>query len=75
MRRYFSGLFLAGPWPKLGKNDRLNIKMGEINYIEHNKGSKIYPQNQVILDCILLYQAYHLSTNVENHSDMGHCFS
>ena len=28
-------------------------KMGEINDIEHNKGSKIYPQNQVILDCIM----------------------
>ena len=25
-------------------------KLGEINDIEHNKGSKIYPQNQVILD-------------------------
>ena len=30
-------------------------KLGEINDIEHNKGSKIYPQNQneVILDCIM----------------------
>ena len=27
--------------------------MGEINEIEHNKGSKIYPQNEVILDCIM----------------------
>ena len=26
---------------------------GEIKYIEHNKGSKIYTQNQVILDCIM----------------------
>ena len=24
-----------------------------MNDIEYNKGSKIYPQNQVILDCIL----------------------
>ena len=51
------GLFPAilgkGPWPKLGKNDRLNSKLGEINDIEHNKGSKIYPQNQVILDFIM----------------------
>ena len=30
----------------------LTSKFGEINCIEHNKGSKIYPQNQVILDCI-----------------------
>ena len=29
----------------------LTSKLGEINDIEHNKGSKIYPQNQVILDC------------------------
>ena len=28
-------------------------KLGEMNVIEHNKGSKIYPQNQVILDCIM----------------------
>ena len=26
-------------------------KLGEINDIEHNRGGKIYPQNQVILDC------------------------
>ena len=31
----------------------LTAKFGEINDIEHNKGSKIYPQNQVILDCIM----------------------
>ena len=52
-----TGLFPAilgkGPWPKLGKNDRLNIKIGKINGLEHNKGSKIYPQTQVILDCIM----------------------
>ena len=31
----------------------LTSKLGEINDIEHNKGSKIYPKNQVILDCII----------------------
>ena len=31
----------------------LTSKLGEINDIEHNKGNKIYPQNQVILDCIM----------------------
>ena len=30
----------------------LTAKLGEISDIEHNKGSKIYLQNQVILDCI-----------------------
>ena len=31
----------------------LTAKFGEINDIEHNKGSNIYPRNQVILDCIM----------------------
>ena len=31
----------------------LTSKLGEINDIEPNKGSKIYPQNQVILDSIM----------------------
>ena len=31
----------------------LTSKLGEINEMEHYKGSKIYPQNQVILDCIM----------------------
>ena len=31
----------------------LTSKLGEINDIQLNKGSKIYPQNQVILDCIM----------------------
>ena len=32
----------------------LTSKLGEFNDIVHNKGSKIYPQNEfVILDCIM----------------------
>ena len=31
----------------------LTAKLGEINDIEHNKSSKIYPQNQVVLDCLM----------------------
>ena len=31
----------------------LTAKSGEINDIELNKVSKIYPQNQFILDCIM----------------------
>ena len=31
----------------------LTSKLGEINDTEHNKGSKIYPQNQAVLDCIM----------------------
>ena len=38
-----------------GKKIDLTSKLGEINDIEHYKGSKIFPQNQVtcILDCIM----------------------
>ena len=32
----------------------LTTKLGEINDIKYNKGGKKYPQNQVILDCIML---------------------
>ena len=39
------------PGQNWGKMINLTSKLGEINDIEHNKGSKIYPQNQVILDC------------------------
>ena len=52
-----SGLFPAILGKGLGhnweKNDRFNIKIGRNNNIEHDTGSKIYPQNQVILDCIM----------------------
>ena len=71
------GLFPAilgkSPWLKLGKMIDLTSKLGETNDIEHNKDSKIYPQNQINLDC--LCQAYHINTIFKYHSDMGHCFS
>ena len=51
----------------------LTSKLGEINGIEHNKGSKIYPQNQVILDCCM--PSLPLAQVFKYHSDMGHCFS
>ena len=35
-----------------GKMINLTSKLGEINNIEQIMGSKIYPQNQVVLDCI-----------------------
>ena len=47
---------LQGFFQQFGQNWEkiidLTSKFGEINDIEHNKGSKIYHQNQVILDCI-----------------------
>ena len=49
----FPAILEKGPWLKLGKKIDLTSKLGEINDIEHYKGSKIYTQNQVILDCII----------------------
>ena len=54
-------------WEKaLGQNWEkmvdLTSKLGEINDIEHNMGSKIYPQ--IKLFYIVLCQAHHLSTSV-----------
>ena len=43
----------------------LTSKFREINDIEHNRDSKIYPQNQVILDCIMS------SIPLTHHSNMG----
>ena len=51
--RAFSSNFGKRPLAKIGKNDRLDIKIGRNFNIEHNKGSKIYPQNQVILDSFM----------------------
>ena len=70
---HVTGLYPAiwgkGPWLKLGKIIDLMLKLGKINDIKHNNGSKVYPQNQVILDCFMP------STMFKYHSDMGHCFS
>ena len=41
------------PGQNWGKVIDLTSKLGEIKDIEHNKGIKIYPHNQVILDCIM----------------------
>ena len=51
----------------------LTSKLGEMKDIEHNKGSKIYSQNQVIIDCIMT--GIPLIEVFKYHSDMGHCFS
>ena len=49
----FQAILGKGPWPKLGKKIDLTSKLGETIDIEQYKGSKIYTQNQVILDCIM----------------------
>ena len=54
---YWSGLFpnilRKAPGQNWEKVIDLTSKLGEIKDIEHRKGSKIYPQNQVILNCIM----------------------
>ena len=50
---FFQQFWEKAPGQNWEKMIDLTSKLGEINDIEHNKGSKIYPQSQVILDCIM----------------------
>ena len=49
---FFQQFWKKAPGQNWEKMIDLTDKLGEINDVEHNKG-KIYPQNQVILDCIM----------------------
>ena len=51
--RLFQQFWEKGPGQNWEKMINLTSRLGEINDIEQNKDSKIYPQNQVILDCIM----------------------
>ena len=42
---FFQQFWEKAPWPKLGKMIDFTAKLGEINNIEHSKGSKIYPSH------------------------------
>ena len=71
---FFQQFLEKAPGQNWEKIIDLTSKLGEINDIEHNKGSNKYPQNQVILDCImpttpLKHKCF------KHYSDMGHCFS
>ena len=72
---FFQQFWEKVPGQNWGKMIDLTSKLGEINDIEHNKGSKIYPQNQVILDCIMSSIPFEHKCLLKYHSDMGHCFS
>ena len=50
---FFQQFWEKAPGQNWDKMIDLTSKLGEINGIEHIKDSKIYPQNQVILDCIM----------------------
>ena len=52
-RAFFKQFWVKAPCQNWEKMIEFTSKLGEINDIGHNKGSKIYPQNQVILDCIM----------------------
>ena len=47
---FFQKFWEKAPGQNWEKMIDLTSKLGEIKHIEHNKGSKIYPQNQ---DCIM----------------------
>ena len=49
----FQQFWEKAPGQNWEKKIDLTSKLGEINDIAHYKGSKIYSQNQVILDCIM----------------------
>ena len=52
--RVFSSNFgKKAPGQNLERIIDLTAELGEINDIENNRGSKIYPQNQFIFDCIM----------------------
>ena len=53
MQGFFQQFLEKAPGQNWEKMIDLTAKLGEINDIEHNRGSKIYPQNQVILDCVM----------------------
>ena len=53
MQGFFQQFWEKAPGQNWEKMIDLTSKLGEINHIERNKGSKIYPQDQVILDCIM----------------------
>ena len=50
---FFPAILEKAPGQNWQKMIDFTSKLGEINDIEHNKGTKIYRQNQVILDCIM----------------------
>ena len=50
---FFQHFLEKAPGQSWEKMTDLTSKLGEISDIEYNKGSKIYPQTQVILDCIM----------------------
>ena len=53
MQDFFQQFWEKAPGQNWEKMINLTAKLGEIKDIEHNKGGKIYPQNQVILDCTM----------------------
>ena len=50
---FFQQIWEKAPGQNWEKMIGLTSKLGKINNIKLNNGSKIYPQNQVILDCFM----------------------
>ena len=75
MQSFFQQFWEKVPSQSWEKMIDLTVKLGEIDDIEHNKGSKIYPQSQAILDCIMPTIPLKRKYVFKYHSDMCHCFS
>ena len=50
---FFQQFWEKAPGQNWEKMIDFTAKLEEIHDTEHNKGSKIYPKNQVLLDCIM----------------------
>ena len=50
---FFQQFLEKAPGQNWEKMINVTAKLGEINDIEHDKGSKIYHQIKVIIDCIM----------------------
>ena len=75
LQGFFQQFWEKAPRQNWEKMIDLTSKLGEIKGIEDNKGNKIYPQNQVILDSIMSSIPLKHKCLSMHHSDMGHCFS
>ena len=53
IKGFFQHFWEKAPGQNWEKMIDFTLKLREIKDIEHNKRSKKYPQNQVVLDCIM----------------------
>ena len=67
--RALSNNFGKSPWPKLGKNDQLNVKIGKKNWHKTYLGAKFIVKIKLFQNVLCQAKVF------KHHSDMGHFFS